>query len=60
MFMNPNIRGDENDSISLRFSSHQRVDLRRNFTNGLDQLADALKDHLGVTAVGKKYKYSNN
>ncbi|HXD12016.1 MAG TPA: TIR domain-containing protein [Anaerolineales bacterium] len=50
------IHGDENDSIPLRLSSHQRVDLRRNFTQGLDQLADALKDHLGVTAVGKKIK----
>src|SRR6185436_329569 len=50
------IHGDENDSIPLRLSSHQRVDLRSNFTQGLDQLADALKDHLGVTAVGKKIK----
>ena len=45
------IRGDENDSIPLRLSSHQRVDLRRNFSKGLDNLANALKDHLGVTSV---------
>ena len=48
------IRGDENDSIPLRLSSHQRVDLRRNFSKGLDTLASALKDHLGVTAVNIK------
>ncbi|MEP7134235.1 MAG: TIR domain-containing protein [Chloroflexota bacterium] len=48
------IRGDENDSIPLRLSSHQRVDLRRNFSTGLDNLANALKDHLGVTSVNIK------
>lgn len=50
------IRGDENDSIPLRLSSHQRVDVRRNFNNGLDDLANALKDHLGETVVNKKAK----
>jgi len=50
------IQGDENESIPLRLSSHQRVDLRRNFSKGLDQLANALKDHLGVTAVNKKVR----
>lgn len=45
------IRGDEDDSIPLRLSSHQRVDMRRNFNNGLDELTNALKDHLGTTAV---------
>lgn len=45
------IRGDEDDSIPLRLSSHQRVDLRRHFNLGLDELVNALKDHLGVTAV---------
>src|SRR5512147_788393 len=45
------IHGDEDDSIPLRLSNHQRVDLRRNFGNGLDSLANALNDHLGVTAV---------
>src|SRR6266508_5654918 len=42
------IRGDEDDSIPLRLSNHQRVDLRRNFGNGLDSLADALNEHEGV------------
>lgn len=45
------IRGDEDDSIPLRLSSHQRVDLRRNFTEQIDQLESALRDHLGATAV---------
>jgi len=48
------IGGDEDDSVPLRLSSHQRVDLRRNLNKGLDELADALKDHLGVTAIHKK------
>ncbi len=48
------IRGDENDSIPLRLSSHQRVDLRRNFGKGLDTLASALKNHLGVASVNIK------
>lgn len=47
------IRGDEDDSVPLRLSSHQRVDLRRNFNDGIGQLEHALKDHLGVTAVHK-------
>jgi len=47
------IVGDEDDSIPLRLSSHQRVDLRRNFTSGLDELEKALKDHLDITAVRK-------
>jgi TolB protein len=47
------IRGDEDDSIPLRLSSHQRVDLRRNFNAGISELEKALKDHLGVTAVQK-------
>jgi len=50
------IRGDENDSIPLRLSSHQRVDLRHNFSTGLDHLANALKDHLGITSVNIKLK----
>src|SRR6266498_694741 len=45
------IYGDEDDSIPLRLSNHQRVDLRQNFNKGLDALANALKEHLGVTAV---------
>ena len=50
------IHGDENDSVPLRLSSHQRVDLRHNPGKGLDELANALKDHLGVTAINKKVK----
>jgi TolB protein len=47
------IRGDENDSIPLRLSSHQRIDLRKNFENGLDYLADTLKNFLGISTVGR-------
>jgi hypothetical protein len=32
------------------------VDLRSNFQNGMDELANALKHHLGVTAVIKRKK----
>src|SRR6266498_5898044 len=39
------IHGDEDDSIPLRLSDHQRVDLRRNFDGGLDELANALQEH---------------
>ncbi|HLO15451.1 MAG TPA: TIR domain-containing protein [Anaerolineales bacterium] len=48
------ISGDEDDSVPLRLSNHQRVDLRRNFQSGLDELVNALNDHLGVTAVHKR------
>jgi len=47
------IRGDENDSIPLRLSAHQRVDLRKNIEKGLDYLADTLMNFMGVTAVSK-------
>ncbi|NJC98461.1 MAG: hypothetical protein C3F07_19950 [Anaerolineales bacterium] len=50
------IRGDENDSIPLRLSSHQRVDLRRNFNKGMDYLADTLNDFLGTTVISKRKK----
>ena len=50
------IRGDENDSIPLRLAAHQRVDLRGKFNAGMDLLADALKDHLGITAIIKRPK----
>ncbi len=50
------IHGDENDSVPLRLSSHQRVDLRRNYNKGLDELTGALKDHLGITAINKRIK----
>ena len=45
------IHGDEDDSIPLRLSSHQRVDLRRNFDDAITELEKALRDHLGVTAI---------
>ncbi|HKY54097.1 MAG TPA: TIR domain-containing protein, partial [Anaerolineales bacterium] len=48
------IYGDEDDSIPLRLSNHQRVDLRRNYESGLDGLADALKDHLNITKEIKR------
>ena len=48
------IRGEEDDSVPLRLSNHQWVDLRTNADSGLDGLADALKDQLGVTVVNKK------
>ena len=48
------VRGDEDDSIPLRLSSHQRVDLRKNFENRVDELANALRDHLGATLIGIK------
>lgn len=50
------IRGDEDDSIPLRLSNHQHVDLRRNFENGLDELANALRDYLGFTALSRRNK----
>lgn len=48
------IRGEEDDSVPLRLSNHQWVDLRTNSDSALDELADALKDQLGVTVVNKK------
>jgi tricorn protease-like protein len=52
------IRGDEDDSIPLRLSSHQRVDLRRYFKDGIDHLETALRDHIGATAVHRLPKKS--
>ena len=48
------IRGDEDDSVPLRLSNHQRVDLRRNFAGGMDELANTLRDHLGDTIIRKR------
>lgn len=45
------IRGDEDDSIPLRLANHQRVDLRRDFHEGMNELEGALRDHLGATIV---------
>jgi len=42
------IEGDDNTSTPLRLASHQRLDLRRNFEHGLDELADAIKEYIGV------------
>jgi TolB protein len=50
------VEGDEDDSVPLRLSNHQRVDLRRTFEGGLDELANALRDHLGATLIGLKQK----
>ena len=48
--------GDEDDSVPLRLSNHQRVDLRRNSEQGLDELANALRDHIGMTMIGRRPK----
>lgn len=42
------IEGDDNTSTPLRLASHQRVDLRTRFEAGLDELAAALKNYIGV------------
>lgn len=52
------IRGDEDDSIPLRLSSHQRIDLRRYFNDGIDHLETALRDHIDATAVHRLPKKS--
>ena len=43
------VSGDEDDSIPLRLSNHQYVDLRSNFQQGIEELANALHDHLATT-----------
>jgi Tol biopolymer transport system component len=48
------VSGAEDDSIPLRLSNHQHVDLRRHFDTGIDELANALQDHLGTTKVIKR------
>jgi TolB protein len=50
------VSGNEDDSIPLRLSNHQRVDLRRHFQHGLDELANALRDHVGLTTISKRKK----
>lgn len=50
------ISGDEYESIPLRLSSHQRVDLREHFHQGIEELTKALHDHLGSTKVIKRKK----
>ena len=54
------LSGDEDDSIPLRLSNHQHVDLRSQFHTGMEQLANALHDHLGTTKVIKRKKQEPN
>ncbi|NTU55872.1 MAG: TIR domain-containing protein [Anaerolineales bacterium] len=42
------IEGDDHTSTPLRLVSHQRVDLRTKFESGLDELATAIKEYIGV------------
>jgi Tol biopolymer transport system component len=42
------IEGDDHTSTPLRLASHQRVDLRTKFEDGLDELAAAIKDYIGI------------
>jgi len=42
------IEGEEFASTPLRLANHQRVDLRTKFESGLDELALAIKDYIGV------------
>jgi hypothetical protein len=42
------IEGDDHTATPLRLASHQRVDLRTKFEAGLDELASALKDYIGI------------
>lgn len=42
------IEGDDHTSTPLRLANHQRVDLRTKFESGLDELANAIKDYIGV------------
>lgn len=53
------IKGDEDDSIPLRLSTTQWVDLRKDFQSGMAELANALQDHLGATAIIKRKEQSN-
>ena len=48
--------GDEDDSIPLRLSNHQYVDLRSNFQQGMEELANALHDHLATTKIIRRKK----
>ena len=52
--------GDEDDSIPLRLSNHQYVDLRSHFHQGMDELANALHDHLGTTKVIRHKKHQTS
>ena len=50
------IHGNEDNSVPLRLSSHQRVDARKSMNKAMDDLTSALNDFLGVTAVSKSIK----
>ena len=50
------VSGDEDDSIPLRLSNHQYVDLRSNFHHGMEELANALHDHLATTKIIRRKK----
>ena len=49
------IRGEEDDSVPLRLSNYQWVDLRIHSDSGLDDLADALKDQLASLWSTRKW-----
>jgi len=42
------IEGDDFSSTPLRLANHQRVDLRTKFEQGLDELAAAIRDYIGI------------
>jgi len=42
------IEGNEDASTPLRLANHQRVDLRTKFESGLDELARAIKEYIGI------------
>ena len=42
------IEGEDDTSTPLRLANHQRVDLRTKFESGLDELALALKEYIGI------------
>jgi hypothetical protein len=52
----PVLLSGDDDSIPLRLSNHQYVDLRSNFGQGMDELANALFDYLGTTKVVRRKK----
>ncbi len=42
------IEGEDFSSTPLRLANHQRVDLRTKFEGGLDELAAAIRDYIGI------------
>lgn len=50
------VDGDEDDAVPLRLASHQWVDLRKHFHIGIEDLANALNDHLGTTKIIRRKK----